>query len=47
MPAPKPTKPTAIIHRGSTLVISLPDIGAVMNWQTPVTNIVLPIISGE
>ena len=46
VPTAKPTKPIAIIKRGSTLVISRPEIGAMMNMQTPVTNIVSPIISG-
>ena len=35
------------MRRGSTLVISRPASGAVRNMQTPVTNIVLPIISEE
>ena len=47
MPTEKPTKPIAIMKRGSTLVINRPEIGAVRNMQTPVTNIVSPIINGE
>ncbi len=46
VPTAKPKNPTAIIRRGSTLVIRRPEIGAMMNIQTPVTNIVSPIISG-
>ena len=41
------TKPEAIIRRGSIFIISRPANGAVRNIATPVTNIVLPIISEE
>ena len=47
VPTEKPTNPTAIIRRGSSTVDNRPEIGAITNMQTPVTNIVSPIISGE
>ena len=47
VPTEKPTNPVAIMKRGSTKVDNRPEIGAVRNMQTPVTNIVSPIINGE
>ena len=46
-PPATPTKPTAIMIRGSTLPESRPAIGAVKNMHRPDTNIVSPIWSAE
>ena len=47
VPKAKPTRPVAIITRGSILVDSLPTMGADRNIAMPVKNIVSPICIDE
>ncbi|MNL89952.1 hypothetical protein D3C87_2206260 [compost metagenome] len=47
VPQPKLMKPMAIMMRGSSLVDTLPAIGAVKNMARPETNMVSPIISAS